>query len=287
MSTHLEHKQLPTATAPQSLSDSLACANGTLLSGGYNLKVTLPYNSVIIPITLGVISLRPPIYIANDSPHDEATRTPKDGDFAQRWYVQAHAGALGATLSGEIWVTCWDAAGSATPTIITGQPTATIAAQPTATIAAQPTATPAPQPTDTPRPQPTPTNTPAPQCQEFMQGSASNVNVDLSDINLDGTGPATLPNASSHIRYSQLPASGSIFSPVNNAALHDVGIGADYGALDCARLRGFGYSGASTAPDTVGEVFAVKTPGGHYAKVLISAGVGGPLQVQWVTYSPS
>jgi hypothetical protein len=150
-----------------------------------------------------------------------------------------------------------------------------------------PTQPPTGRPTPTPTPRPTPTDTPAPQCQVVVQGSANNVNVDLSDINLDGSGPATQPNASSHIRYSQLPAGGSIFSPVNGATLHDVGIGADFGALDCARLRGFSYSGASTAPYSTGEVFVVKTPGGHYAKVQIAAGVGGPPQVQWVTYGVS
>ncbi len=165
--------------------------------------------------------------------------------------------------------------------LVTGGQTA-----PTATAQAVPTATTgtAAQPTATPRAQPTPSNT-TPPCQVFMQGSASNVNVDLSDINLDGSGPATTQNTSSHIRYSQLPS--PIFKPVTVSAIHDVGIGANYGALGCSQLTGFSYGGG-TVPFTDAEVFAVKTQGGHYAKVRVSKPVGGPPTptIQWVTYKP-
>jgi hypothetical protein len=163
---------------------------------------------------------------------------------------------------------------------------------PTASVHATPTWTwpPTWPPTVTVHASPTwtwpPTWTPTSSCQVFKQGSANNVDLRNSDINLDGSGPATSPSTSSHIRNSGDPALGQRFSPVNGAAIHDLGTTANYGALGCAQLKGLIYGGGS-APYTNGEVFAVKTPGGHYAKVQIVASPGTTtLTVQWTTYKP-
>jgi len=168
-------------------------------------------------------------------------------------------------------------------------PTATSpAAAPTASPQAAPTTTTASvvQPTATPNTAAQPSATPSPACQVFKQGSASNINVDLSDINLDTAGPATTPTRSSHIRYSRSPTSGSyVFSPVNGAAISDWGTSASYRALGCAQPTGQSYDSVAV-PFANGEVFTVKTPGGHYAKVHITIVVGAPATIQWVTYLP-
>jgi hypothetical protein len=286
MTTHLEHTSM-TVTAVESAAGHppfsgtgvASCASGTLLSGGFE-------------VTQGKDDSGLEVDIETNAPGKSLTGNKATGDTFTDWATTLNGVshlANATSVTGETWVVCWDVSAQS-PATETAQSTPAI--QPTPTTQVGPTATPAgvsqPTPTATPVAQPTPTNTPAPQCQVVGRGSASNVNVDLSDINLDGAGPATQPNAVSHIRYSQTPVGGAIFSPVNASTLHDVGIGADYNTLDCARLRGFtDYSGASTAPDTPGEVFAVKTAGGHYAKVEIAAMPGGPTQVQWTTYNVS
>jgi hypothetical protein len=292
MQTHLEHTGVTVKAVPSSASHppfvgsgAASCASGTLLSGGFH-------------VTQGSDDSGLESDVGTNAPGKTLKGDKIAGATFSDWAVTVGGSStLLKDVTGETWIVCWGAnaqpqptATSATPasaTASTTLPTPTTAAVPTATPVgvAQPTPTDTPAAQPTPTPQPTPTNTPTPQCQIVAQGSASNVNVDLSDINLDSSGPATLPNATSHIRYSQVPG-GSIFSPVNGSALHDVGEGADFGALDCASLRSFGYGGG-TAPYAVGEVFAVQTPGGHYAKVQIVAGPTGAPQVQWVTYSVS
>jgi hypothetical protein len=277
MTTHLEQTAMTMKSTDLVTffgDGATSCTSGTLLSGGFHVMDGKR------DIGLGVD-------IQTNSPGKSLKVNKTTGDTFTDWAVTLNGTTEGDTaksVTGDIWVVCWDAATSLTPAAAIDQSTATPVGQRTATT--NPQANPTPVPTNTPRPQSTPTNTPASQCQTVAQGSANNANIDLSDINLDGAGPATQPSASSHIRYNQTPV-GTIFSPVNSSTLYRVGLGADFNALDCAHLRGFGYSGSSTVPYTAGEVFAVKTPGGHYAKVEITATAGGPMQVQWITYSVS
>lgn len=111
------------------------------------------------------------------------------------------------------------------------------------------------------------------------------MNVDNSYLNVDtATGIGhTLTGAQAHWD----PASGTIV-PVNGATLSNKGaIGSGgYNSLTCVQLKSASYT-APSVPVTNGEVFLVKTSGGHLAKVLITLTPGNPSPtLTWQTYQP-
>ena len=203
--THLEHQALPGSPdkfGEQKGSDWMTCASGTLLTGGYNIAT---------PDMIGGID--------NDSPLDARSRTPLNGDFVQRWYVDPQwLGTRAVGSPGEIWVTCWDAASGPTPTSGTSQPTASIVESPTATSARQPTNTPAAEPTATATSQPRPTNTPQPQCIPFASGSGS-MDPNNLVLNVEVSAGVGHDFAHSQVQWNQSAALG----PINGAQLADLG----------------------------------------------------------------
>lgn len=111
------------------------------------------------------------------------------------------------------------------------------------------------------------------------------MNVDNSYLNVDSsTGIGiTLTGAQAH--WNQ--AAGAI-APVNGAVLSDQGVigSGGYSGLTCAKLQSASYI-ARLIPVTSGEVFLVKTPSGHFAKVLITLTPGNPNPtLTWQTYKP-
>ncbi len=262
LTTLLEHKAIAGIASGKNpyTQDSMTCARGTLLTGGY--QITAPSSLVAV---------------GDDSPLNDMTRTPASGDFVQHWYVEASSSGWQAGVSpGDLWVTCLDASTSTTPEA---------SAAPTVTAPAPlPTSTPRPRPTATPTPRAKPTNTPVPSCQSIVTGSGA-MNVDNTYLNVD---------SSTGIGHNQLvaqaywnPAAGAI-SPVNGAALADLGtIGSGgYSGLTCAQLKSASYI-ARLVPVTNGEVFLVKTPGGHLARVLITLTPGNANPtLTWETYQP-
>ncbi len=264
LTTHLEHKAIVgIATRKNPFTrDSMTCASGTLLTGGYQITAA--------PSLVG---------IGNDSPLDDSSRTPASGAFVHQWYVEAESSGWQAGVSpGELWVTCLDAQNSATPqptspTSPTSQPTSPVV-QPTSTPRARPTATPISRPTATP----------VPACQSILTGGGS-MTVDNSYLNVESaTGIGhTLTGAQAHWD----PASGTIV-PVNGAALADQGtIGSTgFSGLTCAQLKSASYT-ASSVPVADGVVFLVKTPDGRLAKVLIALAPGSLAPaLRWETYQP-
>lgn len=261
LTTHLEHKAIAgigTRKNPYT-QDSMTCASGTLLTGGY--QITAP------PSLVGV---------GDNSPLDDKTRTPASGDFVQHWYLEAESSGWQAKVSpGELWVTCLDTPISATPGATASAASTSILARPTNT----PIVT---RPTSTPRPRAT--ATPTPTCRSIVSGNGT-MNVDNSYLNVDiaaGIGH-TLTGTQAHWD----PASGTLVS-VNGAAFSDKGtIGSSgYSGLTCTQLKSTSYT-AHSVPVTSGEVFLVKTPGGHLAKVLITLTPGNPSPtLTWQTYQP-
>jgi hypothetical protein len=150
-----------------------------------------------------------------------------------------------------------------------------------------PAATPTTQPTPVTHP-PTPTNTPAPQCSSLLGGTGT-MNVDKVYLDVEAGGGATNPGnlpTGADVHWVTSPTPG-VMQPVGGAQIADKGtIGAGgFTNLTCAQIKGASYGGGSVAVAD-GEVFLVKTAGGHYAKVLISVipGTLGPA-LRWQTYS--
>ncbi len=186
--THLEHKAIAGIATRKNpyTQDSMPCASGTLLTGGY--QITAPPSLVAI---------------GDDSPLNDITRNPVSGDFVQQWYVEASSSGWQAGVSpGDVWVTCLDLSNSA----------ATVTTPRT-------TPSPAVLPTNTPRPRATATATPT-LCQSIVAGSGA-MNVDNSYLNVDSsTGIGhTLSGTQAHWD----PASGTIVS-VNGAAFSNKGV---------------------------------------------------------------
>ncbi len=255
LTTHLEHKAIAGIATRKNpyTQDSLTCASGELLTGGYQITAS--------PSLVGV---------SDDSPLNDITRSEANGSVVQNWYVAVASSGWQAHVSpGQIWVTCLDAPGSATPTT---QPTATAHAP-------RPTSTPKPRPTATPRPRPT--NTPVASCVSLYSGTGT-MTVDNTYLNVDSsTGIGHILSGA----QAQWDTSTTI-TPVNGAAFANLGkIGASgFNGVTCAKLKSASYT-ASKITVASDEVFLVRTATGQYAKVLITLTPGTPsLTLTWKTY---
>jgi len=58
----------------------------------------------------------------------------------------------------------------------------------------------------------------------------------------------------------------------------------EFNSLTAATLQNLAYAPSGSAPATVGTVFAVRTNGGHYAKVLVTAASSNSVTLQYTTY---
>jgi hypothetical protein len=156
----------------------------------------------------------------------------------------------------------------------------------TPTSAPKPTATSAPRPTPTSAPKPLPTSTSAPSCQVFVTGSTTTLNQDETYVNLDtATGSVTpIQQSGDDIHLNWTTTTPKTFGAVNGATLANLGTSVSFNSLSCSQLVNLPY-GSSQVPAAPGEVFAVKTPSGHYVKVEVG-GTSTQLQLQWVTYNP-
>lgn len=263
LTTHLEHKAIAGIATRKNpfTQDSMTCASGELLTGGY--QITAPASLV---------------GVGDDSPLNDITRSQANGSIVQSWYVAVSSSGWQAHVSpGQLWVTCLDAPGSATPTTPPSAPTAT-------THAPRPTSTPKPRPTATPRPRPT--NTPAASCVSIYSGSGM-MNVDMRYLNVDKSGSAGIGISSTGAQAQwDTQTTNSTITSVNGAAFANLGaIGASgFNGVTCAKLKSASYT-ASKIPVANGEVFLVKTPGGHYARALITLTPGtlGPT-LTWRTF---
>lgn len=259
LTTHLEQKAIAgiISRGEPSTQGAMGCASGTLLTGGY--QITTP--------SLSLVS------VGDDSPLSDTTRTPASGAFVQQWYVEASSSGWQPKVSpGKIWVTCLDTSNSATPTVTATTPTV------------RPTSTPRPRPTATPKPKPT--NTPAPSCKSILTGTGQ-MGGDYNYLNVDSSTGIGVNTNGAQVEWDQ--ASNTLL-PINGAALSDkgtIGSGA-FNNLTCTQLKSASYV-AQSVPMTDGEVFLVKTPGGHLAKVLVTVPpAGGPAvpTLTWQTYQP-
>ncbi len=139
-----------------------------------------------------------------------------------------------------------------------------------------------PQATATTAPKPTATTAPASSCQVFIQGRASPVVGQA--VNLDtGTGDvSSSPQAGDDIEVSPSATGAPQFAPLYGATMYNMGTTANFSALTCSELMGLRYT-SDAVPSVAGQVFAVKTPSGHYVKVEVGSSA---LALQWVTYKP-
>lgn len=84
---------------------------------------------------------------------------------------------------------------------------------------------------------------------------------------------------------------GLYMSPQRGAMIYNLGI-VDFASIRYSDLTGYHYSttpidgnAGSTNQLVPGDVFAVATNGGHYAKVRIQSDAPNYLLIQWVTYN--
>ena len=264
LTTHLEHKAIAGIATRKNpyTQDSLTCASGELLTGGYQITAS--------PSLVGV---------SDDSPLNDITRSEANGSIVQNWYVAVASSGWQAHVSpGQIWITCLDAPGSATPTT---QPTT----QPTATAhAPRPTSTPKPRPTATPRPRPT--NTPVASCVSLYSGTGT-MTVDKTYLNVNSSTGIGITSSGAQAQWNTTTA----LAPVNGAGLADLGvIGASgFNGVTCAKLKSASYIARLIPATKSGEVFLVKTTTGQYAKVLITltpSALASPPTLTWKTYKP-
>ena len=102
-------------------------------------------------------------------------------------------------------------------------------------------------------------------------------------------------SAPSDIFWEQFTATTRAVMPVSSATVLNLGV-VDYGSVDLVALSGFPYGLAGISGSDVGSllvpgnVFAVKTDMGNYAKVLVTgpfnAGMNNGLPIKWVTLAP-
>ncbi len=184
---------------------------------------------------------------------------------------------------------------SATPL---GKPTASLTAKLTTPPTATPTITPTTPPTATPTITPTtpPTATPPISSGKVILGNSGDPNA----VNLDlGTASNTILTGTSSgdielIKPGDLPgATQCILNKVSNSQLINLGKG-DFNQITSRSLQGLSYSSSSlycgndlSNQLTPGDIFAVHTNGGNYAKVqIISYDPNFIIQIQWATYTP-
>jgi hypothetical protein len=251
LKTHLEHQKLaaPLVKYEQYTQDSMTCASGALLTGGY--QITTP--------TLTMVG------IGDDSPLSDSTRTPASGDFVQQWYVEAASSGWQIGVSpGAAWVVCLDQSG----------------AKPQATTAPQPTNTPVPRATPTAKPKSHPTNTPI-SCPILLTGSGD-MNADYYNLNVEDPAGIEIDPTTAQVQYP--PASNDL-TALNGALFVDEGaVGSGgYSGFTCAQLKSAHYS-ATSVPANNNEVFFVKVADGHLAKVLVTVTSGSFPSFTWTTY---
>ncbi len=175
--------------------------------------------------------------------------------------------------------------GSKSPNNTANSPTNTTQASATATNTATATATPSPTATDTPQPTATdtpvpPTATPVPIISQgtwTLQGTY--------DFDFDA-GAQTSSGAD--VWWNQQTSTARYMTPINSAKIVNLGT-VNFNSITKAQLQGYSYSttpidGSTTSNQLVnGDVFAVYTTNGHYAKVIVLS-YGYNIQIQWVTY---
>jgi serine/threonine protein kinase len=152
-------------------------------------------------------------------------------------------------------------------------PSPTPTSNPTPTPSPTPTPKPTPSPTPTPKPTPTPTPVPI-----ISQGT--------------GTLPAT-KSFNFDLGY-EVSSGGDVLwnvqltsrrlNPKGKAKLANMGV-INFNSITAAKLKSLSYSTTPISSDKLatGDVFAVLTNGGNYAKVKVLA-YGINLSIQWVTY---
>jgi serine/threonine protein kinase len=168
----------------------------------------------------------------------------------------------------------------------TTAPAATDTTQPTATNTAEPTATNTPEPTATNTPRPTPTHTPQPTATPVIISSGSGTLQGTFLFDFD-TGQQTSTGAD--VWWDQQTSVIRTMNPVNGATIVNLGV-VNFNNVTLAQLKSKSYSstpldGNNDATNVLvaGDVFAVHTSNGHYAKVKVVT-YGYNLAIQWVTY---
>ncbi len=146
-----------------------------------------------------------------------------------------------------------------------------------------PTATPSPTPTDTPTPTPSPTPTPTP-VPVISSGTGTLQGTFSFDFD---SGMQT--SSGSDVFWNQQTSVVRSMVPENGATIVNLGV-VNFNSITKAQLQSYSYSttpidGNNDATNQLvnGDVFAVHTSDGHYAKVKIVT-YGYNLQIQWVTY---
>jgi serine/threonine-protein kinase len=178
---------------------------------------------------------------------------------------------------------------SVSPTGVAQQPTskptekATTNTEPTATDTAI-AATDTPEPTATNTPKPTATNTPKPPTATpptiISSGSGTLKGTFSFDFDGDGT---------NDVFWHQHTTTSRTMDPTGGATIANLGV-VNFNGITLAQLKSKSYSstpldGNNDATNVLvaGDVFALHTSSGHYAKVLIVA-YGYDLTIQWVTF---
>jgi hypothetical protein len=102
--------------------------------------------------------------------------------------------------------------------------------------------------------------------------------------------PGVIPPGAD-VWWEQMTATQRQMMPRNGAAIVNLGA-ADFGALTAPGLQALAYAATpipgnddATNQLVTGDVFAVRTAEGNYAKVLVVA-YGYNMEIQWVTYAP-
>ncbi len=181
------------------------------------------------------------------------------------------------------------ASANPTNTRIVQQPTATL--QPTDTATA--TFTPSPTATNTATPTPTPTRTPTPAPTATPVPIISSGTWTLQGtytFDFDTGVQAPSSGADVHWNIQTLnPVMQAQMVPLSSATLVNLGI-VNFNNITLAKLQSYSYSTTpidgnndSTNQLVNGDVFAVHTSSGNYAKVLVLS-YGYNIQIQWVTY---
>ena len=162
---------------------------------------------------------------------------------------------------------------SPTPTH-TPSPAPTHAPSPTPTSTPSPTPTATPSPTPSPTPTPTPSPTPVPIVSQGLGTIPGN-----GLFNFDQG--AVVTSGGDVLWHISIPTA---LDPRGKAKLANMGV-VNFNSITAAHLKGLTYTTTpikGTALPT-GDVFAVFTNGGNYAKVLVTA-YGNNLKIKWVTY---
>lgn len=206
-----------------------------------------------------------------------------------RWVVLIAAALLLVfVLSAGAYAFSQGLLGGNTSNGIAQQPTATSTLAPTATNTAEPTATKTAAPTATNTPKPTATNTPKPTA------TATPIIISASSGTLQGTfsfdfDTGVQTSTGADVFWDQHTSVIRTLNPINGATIVNLGV-VNFNNITLAQLKSQSYSttpldGNNDATNVLvaGDVFAVHTSSGHYAKVKVVT-YGYNLQLQWVTY---